>query len=657
MPVPPKTFQSDDTVLDPAIKKHIASLYEAVDNHELEKWGSHFTEDAELKKGTSNVKGRATLIDLVTKSWSTLRSRDHTVYAVYPFGHKAEEVMMHGRSVNISKIGEESIFGALSNINNRAQPSTAMNDETSPDMPDLGYEMEQFLIQTYFEMAHSQYPMLLRHQFLKWYESWRTERAKLPVAIRWKGFFVYMVYAIAFLMTKSRINGEIRAQEFHALATTKYLPYLQALPNTLLRAQGFLLLGFYALHMPSGADIMALSSWTIRFCVMSQMHLAETEPDPINGDALIHIQHRRRVFWCAYAMDRAVCSSFHIPCSIPDNQITVPLFDKIDDDQLLASPGDMLTHLVDRNGPASISAALHIIVSRQLESQIQETVLSKDFNPQSEELFRWRSEILGKLKEWNTQSATTSEPSQKGYVSIQWLQMIYYYNIVMLFRPTKTIVQGVAGDLTVQACCQALLLFRKFQMAREIAQPWLGLLTQFQLGVCLLYCFFATPLPQWKQSYKSSTVSNAIRACSSTLAILAERWDEAECLRDVFEILAREISVSETWGRPTRISEAGRSGIEQNWAGLTAVLVHRPTLLMIREIITEDFVCVSATGSEQPGLIDAHHNATQGEAGTAHKEVDLQWADYTPGLLLSLDTPFDTENAAEEFSDDITFYL
>jgi hypothetical protein len=150
------------------------------------------------------------------------------------------------------------------------------------------------------------------------------------------------VYAIAFLMTKSRINGAMRAQvssaqlcpsirwlmsfqEFHALATTKYLPYLQASPSTLLRAQGFLLLCFYALHMPSGEDIMTLSSWTIRFCVMSQMHLAETEPEPINGDALVHIQHRRRVFWCAYAMDRAVCSSFHIPCSIPDNQITVPV--------------------------------------------------------------------------------------------------------------------------------------------------------------------------------------------------------------------------------------------------------------------------------------------------------------------------------------------
>jgi hypothetical protein len=53
-----KTFACDDTVLDPAIKKHIATLYAAVDNKELEFWGSHFTEDAELKKGTSNVKGR-----------------------------------------------------------------------------------------------------------------------------------------------------------------------------------------------------------------------------------------------------------------------------------------------------------------------------------------------------------------------------------------------------------------------------------------------------------------------------------------------------------------------------------------------------------------------------------------------------------------------
>ncbi|CAH0055339.1 unnamed protein product [Clonostachys solani] len=106
----PKTFASDDTVLDPAIKSHISSLYMAVDTKDLEFWGSHFTEDAELKKGTSNVRGRETLVDLVTKSWEPVQSRDHIIYAVFPFGPKAEEVMLHGRSNNVSKDGQASTF-------------------------------------------------------------------------------------------------------------------------------------------------------------------------------------------------------------------------------------------------------------------------------------------------------------------------------------------------------------------------------------------------------------------------------------------------------------------------------------------------------------------------------------------------------------------
>lgn len=57
-----KTFACDDRVLDPAIKSHIATLYAAVDSKDLEFWGSHFTENAELKKGTSNVRGRESKI-------------------------------------------------------------------------------------------------------------------------------------------------------------------------------------------------------------------------------------------------------------------------------------------------------------------------------------------------------------------------------------------------------------------------------------------------------------------------------------------------------------------------------------------------------------------------------------------------------------------
>lgn len=45
-----------------------------------------------------------------TKSWANFKSRDHTVYSVFPFGPKAEEVMLHGRSNNVSNEGEATTF-------------------------------------------------------------------------------------------------------------------------------------------------------------------------------------------------------------------------------------------------------------------------------------------------------------------------------------------------------------------------------------------------------------------------------------------------------------------------------------------------------------------------------------------------------------------
>lgn len=45
-----------------------------------------------------------------TKSWGNWQSREHTVYAVYPLSHKAEEVMLHGRSNNVKTTGEKTTF-------------------------------------------------------------------------------------------------------------------------------------------------------------------------------------------------------------------------------------------------------------------------------------------------------------------------------------------------------------------------------------------------------------------------------------------------------------------------------------------------------------------------------------------------------------------
>ncbi|CAK7212791.1 hypothetical protein SEUCBS140593_001625 [Sporothrix eucalyptigena] len=580
-----------------------------------------------------------------------------------------------------------SLFGAVTSITSIAHnyPPAEQSDEAPPtEVPYLAPELKRFLIHTYFDMAQSQYPVLLRHEFLDWAETWasvsdaqQAQNAQNESA-QWKGFFVYMVYAIAFLMTKSRVNGPMRAKDFHTLATTCYLPCVVDAPDPLLRAQAYLLLTMYALHMPSRDRIIVLSSRAIRFCIEAQLHLVEAEPEPApesataaaTAEALVQIQHRRRIFWCAYAMDRVVCGAHDLPASVADHHITVPLFENIDDDQLQTMAAWAATAqqpLVGSSTPTNVSSALHVIAGRQIESEIQDMLLRRDYDASSRTAAAWRARMLSHLKAWNAQSrgavtslerdevakpAGTGTLGGSGYASLRWHKMIYYYDIVMLYRPTRRLASSLAGDLVVQASCQALLLFRRFQMAREIAQPWLGLLTQFQIGVALLYCFFATPPSRWPASFCSTDVPDAIRACSSTLAVLAERWPAAEGLRDVLEVLASEVPLGATWARPARISASACAAIEAAWPRLVRIVLDRHTLNLVREMSAEPFVD-EAELEDMHGHGDAHrtHNGnptvdgphsapshvSDGAGSDIFDGMDLQWAHLAHASTLEMD--------------------
>lgn len=116
------------------------------------------------------------------------------------------------------------------------------------------------------------------------------------------------------------------------------------------------------------------------------------------------------------------------------------------------------------------------------------------------------------------------------------------------------------------------------------------LLVQFQSGVTLLYCFWATPPEQRTENYDSPDVSDALRACSNILAIMSERWPKADCLRDVFELLAREVSVYERPNRPPiRFSGRSVAAIREKLPEVKALVVHRSIMRMIEEMIAEDF--------------------------------------------------------------------
>jgi hypothetical protein len=369
------------------------------------------------------------------------------------------------------------LFGLIASPS--AQPSPATQHSIVDDAPserahitNLPLEVETSLLDAYRERAQAQYPFFHWDTFIIWHSEWKH---CLPCDLKqrsWQGFFVNLVYATALLLLRKSHAAAYDARSFYVNGIS-LLPTVFEQSDKLLHIQAYLLLSVHALHQSSTERIISLTSTTIRQCIQQQLHLGETEP--ISSDH-VTIQVRRRSFWCAYLLDRLVMSSFDLPPSIPDLMITVKPFANIEDRDLLSvasmTPPDC--ELINSPNYTCMSSALHILQCRRIQSEISAITLRWDYSPHFENSSDWRIRILAELETYKAKVQNFSDPQAKGYTSHRWLALIYHYTLLMLYRPTKENVVGSAGDWSVQASSQACLMYRRSQIDRQIAQPWLA---------------------------------------------------------------------------------------------------------------------------------------------------------------------------------------
>ncbi|KAJ5322079.1 uncharacterized protein N7506_011209 [Penicillium brevicompactum] len=450
------------------------------------------------------------------------------------------------------------------------------------------------LVRIYLERVNPRYPFLHRDTFLAWYESWKIQshvNTARDQQSLWKRYFVTMVHAVALLLTPQVSVSDIATSQSLYNTAIKYLAHVFAQPDPVLHAQAYLLLTLHALHSPSSQMIVTIVSAMMRYCVMAQLHLAESEPKVTNPAFSLEVQTRRRVFWSAYALDRFISWIYHIPNNIIDEHISVQLFSNVTDAELHSEKSnDVNIRIETPSQKTHISPALHLFRCRRIQSRIISTMMRSDFE-EINATTPWREHMLGELDSWRSQLGLLSDVASKSYTSDRWVGMAYNYTILLLHQPTKENVCNGFGDRSVPACVQIALTFRTFQKDRQTAQLWPGLLSQVSVGITLLYCFWATPPQNQTPAYRSKEVPEALRACSISLAILAERWVQAEPLRDVFDILAKEVPLNETIAdtSPRRISAESASYIQSQLPILTSIIMHRGVMRMIREMITEDF--------------------------------------------------------------------
>jgi hypothetical protein len=203
----------------------------------------------------------------------------------------------------------------------------------------------------------------------------------------------------------------------------------------------------------------------------------------------------------------------------------VPMYANVEEKELAqkcqdAFPEDPRSH----RQHTSVSAALHVVYCRQIQSEILNITLHRDFAIQFQTSYEWRLRILEKLDHWKSLCQRFANLHSDSYTSNDWLYMIYNFSLTMLYCPTRKSGGEPAAEWTLKACIQACLTFRKLQRFGSISEPWMGLIQQFKCGVALLYCFFITPPHLRSDSFSSSDAGEAVRACSIILSILAERW-------------------------------------------------------------------------------------------------------------------------------------
>lgn len=330
-------------------------------------------------------------------------------------------------------------------------------------------EIEDHLINVYFDKCNRRWPFMVRTTFDSWHASWKTGPREGPFDDEWEGFFVNMLFAVSLLLDpKNPLIVSYTSQTFYEQAVNNYLPAVLRQPNHLLHAQAYLMMSCHALFSPSAEQISLMISSAVRYCIVARFHLIESEPEPTDAAARLEIQMRRRVFWVAYGLDRLACGVLRLPFSISDDNITVPLFDDIDDAELLQSP------LIPQHLNTSVSSALHREKCFQIQSEILNVTMRADFSKNFDSLSDWRSYILSKLEHWRSQLPQAADTDTKSPTDERWILIVYNHCLLYLFIPTKWNVRGPAGDWSVRASTQTILIFRKFQGYRTVPHPMLG---------------------------------------------------------------------------------------------------------------------------------------------------------------------------------------
>lgn len=254
--------------------------------------------------------------------------------------------------------------------------------------------------------------------------------------VRYSLYFLLQVLAIS---TSMMVKSPALSIKYHKQAMQYYSSVLMC-PDRRTALRAVILLGIYCLARPAFPGLWHVSGMSMRMCIELGLHNEEnawSSADPLTKD------DSRRLFWCAYILDRQVSMLMGRPIALPHVFINTRRFALADDSLLQQGhcSGIDWGHLPTLPSYKHISEALINLleIQQKIKGYFYDTKIILTANPQPH--FEVYSRFAAELDHWYCQLPTDDKLVNFDFQTL-YLDIDYHITRVLLIRVATSFAEN-----------------------------------------------------------------------------------------------------------------------------------------------------------------------------------------------------------------------
>jgi len=402
---------------------------------------------------------------------------------------------------------------------------------------------------TYFESVHLQYPFLHQPTFEACLQALCRAQGQddteglppgfsLPVA----RFQTFLVLSIGAHILSTRTGGDFNSGGYYAAALR--LAGDVSLTGSLQGAQNSLLLAMHSLYATGGRNVWYLNAIIMATCIdLGLQRRFEVAGDQSKAAV------KRRVFWCAYSLDRNLGIALGRPFLLRDEALDVEFPQDTDNDEELSD----LPHssaIPQPIGPsrAHFSCSIFMFKIMKIISSIGSTMYRVSPSDGSWDSGEWQIKTYQQLLELQEQARSSLTSMRRGSGSpsqvagTQLVELKFHEAIQLLFRPSRVAVNPTA--FTLEKCFHsAVETIRIYYKPKRYNEPPYHPYTRlteksiFLAGITMLYIH--RTCREVRATAGNEFLAEEIRCCSQLLTDLSQLWPTAQKSKTRFDSLAQ----------------------------------------------------------------------------------------------------------------------